>query len=79
MLVAKALKADFEHRGVHLTAEQQQRALELTVSIEGLGMRFGEDTVLMNDHLRQVISRSGCPLRASVDWYCPGSWKGLLM
>ena len=46
MLVAKALKLDFEHRGVHLTAEQQQRALELTTSIEGLGMRFGEDIVL---------------------------------
>ena len=47
MLVAKALKLDFEHRGVHLTAGQQQRALELTISIEGLGMRFGECIDLM--------------------------------
>ena len=51
--MAKALKLDFEHRGVHLNAGQQQRALELTVSIEGLGMRFSECIVLMITHVNK--------------------------
>ena len=38
----KALKLDFEHRGVHLTAGRQQRSLELTINIGELGMCFGE-------------------------------------